>query len=691
MHKLGFACLSLFAGATILFSGCSKDFLEPDPLSFYEPGQTFTTESGLMSVLAFCDRHMKLYYTGLATNAGEVLPMGTEYIFSDLMVAGATDRAKMLCNPCDGLTPTSIGVDDGTGASGKGRLFNSLSTTNSIWHFWHQTYYVIMQANTILQYVDQVETLDDATKNMYKGRAYFHRSFRYLNLVFQWGDVPLITKVTEVPKQNYRSTKRDAILEMITMDMEKAVQWVPDQSSMSEIGMVNKGACRMLLAKCYLALGKYDLAEDQLDILIDQSGYSLIQGSSFGTFNPGAEAQTWPITRNVIWDMHRPENKLIPANKEVILGIVNRGSTDEAMTVMNTMRVFYPFFTQNDPNAPRTRDGQRAVVEIARNAAGYNPLYDYSRGLGRGIATFRPTYFHQHTLWQVNGVMDATDLRHSAESGNWVKMDNIKVNNTASSYYGQPLSIASHDATTGAKLCVDTIRRWFDFPHYKLWLKDEVQEAKLNSTDFRGATTGGIADWYLYRLAEAYLLRAEAKFYQGRANEATADVNMVRDRAKCTQKYVGSVTIGDIMDERARELYMEEWRNVELKRVSLCLARSGMPDEWGHTYSMDNFDKQQGTDKNGGSYWYQRVVNCGKFYNSGPNGDGQINLAIAGGVQNPQYKMDKKNMYWPVYNTSITSNSKGRLWQNYGYDGYDPAIPKWNTWQEAVADEMQTE
>ncbi|WP_438871781.1 RagB/SusD family nutrient uptake outer membrane protein [Pedobacter panaciterrae] len=47
--------------------------------------------------------------------------------------------------------------------------------------------------------------------------------------------------------------------------------------------------------------------------------------------------------------------------------------------------------------------------------------------------------------------------------------------------------------------------------------------------------------------------------------------------------YHGAVTIGDIMNERARELYWEEWRNVKLIRVSLYLARSGKPDEWDNT------------------------------------------------------------------------------------------------------------
>ena len=81
-------------------------------------------------------------------------------------------------------------------------------------------------------------------------------------------------------------------------------------------------------------------------------------------------------------------------------------------------------------------------------------------------------------------------------------------------------------------------------------------------------------NWYLYRLAETYLLRAEAKLYQGK--DATSDVNEVRRRAKCSQFYT-SVNIGDIANERARELYLEEWRAMELKRISYCLALSGKP------------------------------------------------------------------------------------------------------------------
>ena len=52
--------------------------------------------------------------------------------------------------------------------------------------------------------------------------------------------------------------------------------------------------------------------------------------------------------------------------------------------------------------------------------------------------------------------------------------------------------------------------------------------------------------------------------------------------------------------------------------------------------------------------------------------------------------MNKKNLFWPIPNSAITANKDGKLFQNYGYDGYNPTIPVWNNWEDAVADENRT-
>lgn len=658
-NKLSAIGLASIICSSLFLSSCSESFLEPDPLSFYEPGVTFTTESGMQAVLAQADRHLRSYWTSYE-NRNISVPIGTEYLFSELSVASKTDDAALLADVATRLTPT--------GGSG----YDAGDWTG---YFWGETYNGIKYANTITSFINNVTGLDEATKNSYLGRAYFHRSYRYLSLVFQYGDVPLVTKILEVPKQNYRSTKKEAILEMITKDMEFAVEWVPDQKDMKYKGMVNKGACRMLLIKCYMATGQFQKAKDQADILINQSGYSLMQ-DSFGSFVDSYSPQTWKVTRNVVWDLHRPENKLIDANKEVIMGMPNRGATAESMIEFLTMRIFGPSYTSgSDLKSP---DGKQAVVNYPRNNASYRTNYDYIRAIGRGIATWRSTWFATNEMWKVNGIDDKGDLRHNSTVGNWGRMDSIKYNDPTSTWFGKNIMFKHPD--TGALLCTDSLRVWFDWPQYKIYLHDVVSETSQGSNQFNGATNGGNADWYLYRLAEAYLLRAEAKFYLGDAAGAATDVNEVRKRAKCTQLYT-TVTIGDIMNERARELYLEEWRNVELSRVSYCLALSGKPDEWGNTYDVNTFDKQSGTDATGGSYWYQRVTRYG-MYNQGAR-------SVRPNTFN--YRMDKYNFYWPIPNSAITANNKGKLSQNYGYDGYDPATPKWTTWQEAVEDESRVQ
>ncbi|HSC53823.1 MAG TPA: RagB/SusD family nutrient uptake outer membrane protein [Phnomibacter sp.] len=657
-RQLSTRALAAILLGSALVGGCKKEFLEPDPLSFYEPITTFSTESGLKSALAISDRHLRSYWTNTSANTNSVV-IGTEYMFSDLAVYGKTDvdGNSVNYNFADGLKPTG-------GAAGPGG-----NDGNYINHFWDETYNGIKYANTVLTYVDKVTELSEATKNVYKGRAYFHRAYRYLGLVFQFGDVPLVTKIIEVPKQSYKSTKKAAILDMITKDMEFAVEWVPEQKDMTYTGTVNKGACRMLLAKCYLATGQFQKAKDQLDILINNSGYALMQ-NSFGTFYPGGEPKTWNINRNVIWDLHRCENKLIPGNTEVIMGMPNRGA--QSNIAFATMRIFTPLYNSGNLKSP---DGKNALDLYARNNGSYRADLDYGRAVGRGIGTFRPTPFAQRGLWVVNGIEDTFDLRHNQGSGNWVRMTALKYGTSSTANRGQNLTL--YHPTTNALLCVDTIRSWFDWPHYKVFITDAESEANLGANAYTGASKGSTGDWYLYRLAEAYLLRAEAKFYLGDAT-AMADVNQVRSRAKCSQLYTAPVTIGDIMNERARELYLEEWRHMELSRVSYCLALSGKADEFGTVYNKDTYDQSEGTDLAGGSYWYKRTVLSGGMYNRG---------GVMSNNRLLNYKINKCNLYWPIPNSAITANNQGKLSQNFGYDGYDPNTPKWATWQEAVADE----
>jgi hypothetical protein len=80
-------------------------------------------------------------------------------------------------------------------------------------------------------------------------------------------------------------------------------------------------------------------------------------------------------------------------------------------------------------------------------------------------------------------------------------------------------------------------------------------------------------DIYAMRLAETYLLRAEAYLGKGDKVNAASDINVVRTRAKASPVDPAKVDINYILDERARELAGEEPRRLTLSRVGLLYER----------------------------------------------------------------------------------------------------------------------
>ena len=71
------------------------------------------------------------------------------------------------------------------------------------------------------------------------------------------------------------------------------------------------------------------------------------------------------------------------------------------------------------------------------------------------------------------------------------------------------------------------------------------------------------------RISDIYLIRAEAKFRNGDAAGALADVNYIRSKRSAAGKtlpVLTSVTADDILKERGYELYWEGLRRQDLIR-----------------------------------------------------------------------------------------------------------------------------
>ena len=591
----------------LMNTSCEDGWLDPQPLSLFTPENIFVNEAGFKSALASCAANLRDEWYG------DGAPIITELIFSEMAVEGTTDKFGPAVDLNVLITPDAN--------------LNS-ADFNRIGWYWERHWLGIRLANTIIERLPAVTTIKEDVKNLLIGKAYFYRSYHYYRLVHQFGDVPTTFKEISSPKIDFQTVKRDAILAKLKADLDIAFKNVPFGG---DKGDVNKASIGHLLTKINLSLGLFDEAIAIADQVIGNGTYKLMT-SRFG-LDAGNSA------KNVTWDLHRPANKYIATNTEVLFSVIDRfGLTSAVTTGTTSMRQAVPFFSNSTILTP---DGKPGMVPGQVE-------FDLATKYGRGIGRCRATNYSQYTIWD-----DEKDYRHDTKSGNWVRMEDLVYNNTAiktsSPFYGKPLQL--RDAA--GKLLIsngDTVRSWYNWPHYKLYIEDQI----------RIPFQGGNSDWYVYRLAETYLLRAEAHWFKGNNALALADINAIRTRANCSP-YPASTTvdIGTILDERGRELYYEEPRKTELTRIAYQMAKVGKSYN-GKTYNLQNFSTA--------NFFFDRIIEKNNFYGSKIKN-----------IRGDSYTISPYHVLWPIPRAAILANSLGQINQNLGYAGSEtnkPALDK---------------
>lgn len=587
----------LLMGVMILES-CKKDWLEPKPLSINSPENTLVDAIGFNAALNACARNLRDEWYG------DGAPIITETIFSEVAVEGTDDKTGPAQNMDLQIKPDA--------------QLNS-GDFNRIGWYWNQEWVGIRLANTIVSRLPAATSIPEATRNIILGKAYFYRAYDYYRLTNQFGDVPCPLKELTEAKTDYASVKREVILQRMKTDLDFAVQYVPWTA---DKGDVNKGAVYHLLAKINLSLGLFDDAITAASAVINNGTYKLM------TNRFGVDAGI--ATKNVTWDLHRPENKAAAANTEVLFLVTERlGVPNNFAGGIQSMRNCVPGISI-------------AGIVTPNGGVGISPLagveFDNMQWYGRGIGRCRSTSYHYKDIWD-----DVKDLRHDSTSGNWMYMENLRYSNPAlkgvDPSYGQRLQLYN---SAGKQLCngKDTLRRWYPWPHYKVYVPD------VENTPMRGGHT----DWYVMRLAETYLIRAEAYVWKGQNDLAMADINAVRTRAKCTPyTNAADMNIGTVLDERARELYYEEGRKTELTRIAFLFAKTGKSYN-GKTYTLANFSTS--------NFMIDRILEKNVFY-------------AQNFITNHQdmMKISPYHVLWPIPQSAIQGNTDGRINQNLGYSG----------------------
>src|SRR5690554_1977773 len=397
----------------IIFSSCSEDWLKPDPLSFYTPENVFVDPAGYEAALVRCKKEMN------SENHGGYNPLVTETDYSDLAVAlRQSDFTK--------VTP-------------------STSYQLPILDFFVNAYGYIKNANTIITRIDDIEWPDQNLRDRILAEAYWFRSYWYLRLVNTYGDVPWEGKELNGPKLDYYTTTRWAILDKIQADLEYAVDKLPVE--IAKLGDVSKGAANHLLAKVYLSQGNFDKAIEATTAVID-GPYALMTerfGSSTEETYHGNKSF---IEHNVMWDLHRHENKNDPANTETIYATVDRPDAPPSTWWNNigtsTLRNFTPSYWK--------------ILDSRGNRAS-NWTFTGGDTLGIGNGDVRTNNFWHYKIWEDETYTWQTTPDMRRADCNWIEMGDtiaeIITWDPTSPNYGEPLHKKHY------KSLDDTIDTWY--------------------------------------------------------------------------------------------------------------------------------------------------------------------------------------------------------------------------------------
>ncbi|MDG3582300.1 RagB/SusD family nutrient uptake outer membrane protein [Galbibacter pacificus] len=221
---------SFIATALLIFflGSCSKDILEEQPRSIYEPGY-FKTENGVLGGLTAMYAHLRYIY-------------GQAYYYNSCLTG--TDEAT--------YAQSADGNFKDMDLSGVGQLTAATSRADVL---WGTAFTNINTASGIIENASEVENISDVLI----AEARFFRAFDYFLLVQTFGGVPLdlgageLKFNTSTSRTSVRNTVPEVYTKAIFPDLVTAVNDLPVDGRVT--GGATKTLARLYLAKAYLTYG----------------------------------------------------------------------------------------------------------------------------------------------------------------------------------------------------------------------------------------------------------------------------------------------------------------------------------------------------------------------------------------------------------------------------------------------------
>lgn len=553
--------LSMFAA--FLLTGCNEDkFLEEKPLDFNSASNSYETAAdydAAITELYFLTREEFYTTYDRTTDLSK---------FADMWITADPLKSNVVAD----LSPS--------GAMAK--------------FYWDENYKLIAQANTVISRLPNSSKLTDDEKKVYEAKARFFRALAYRTLVLLYGDVPLQLEEVSTPKTDFVRESKDKVKAQVVEDLEFAAANLPEINTVKD-GEISKPAANMLLAEMYLATGDNDKAINAASAVINNPNLALMKNRF------GSQAKE---DGDVFYDLFRPNNQNRASGNTEGIWVIQFETNIEGGG-NNTSHHFW------DPGSfwgERFFAPQVDKFQLIKPDGTRLQLFDWPIGDmtgGRGIGTHYATNHLYNEIWaddfddmrnseynwprrfkihRTNVLDDNPELKAAMPDG-YFDLENTVLPDGWSMETGFDGGVAATTQLPNRFMCGYSTKMTTPFHH-----PDAQYE---NKETYKLAGTGGktFTDQYFFRLAEAYLLRAEAYVNKGDKNKAADDINELHKRAHAKPCTADQMNLDYILDERLRELTCEEKRRLTLSRVGKLAERIKKYNPYfSAAYSADNTD-----------------------------------------------------------------------------------------------------